>query len=65
MVKEFSRYLAWNPGTGHIMTWVERVKVAENGVTVLEDLSGWEQAMEPANTCTACGAWPGSESCSC
>lgn len=41
MIKELSRYTAWDGQTGRVRTWVNKVRTAENGVTVIEDLSGW------------------------
>lgn len=41
LVKELSRYLAYDAISCRNRTWVNRVRTHADGVTVLEDLSGW------------------------
>ena len=42
MIRTLARYLAYDAAAGRVRTWVSRVRTLENGVTVVEDLSGWE-----------------------
>lgn len=43
MIRVLARYLAYDFATKSLRVWISKVVVAENGVTVVSDLSGWEQ----------------------